>query len=168
MLKLPAYTLFAVIFFLLITTLSFAQEVLLDSVAAFVDDTAITYSEFEKKYDETSSAPAIKASALNKKDVINTMINRVLLKKMALAMKLTGKDDDDLISQFIEIKIRSYVIIREEEIERFCKEHNVKAESDDERKEVEKYLTEAEINKRLKTLIEELRAKAYIKVYIEK
>ncbi|MBF0465595.1 MAG: hypothetical protein HQK88_02535 [Nitrospirae bacterium] len=159
-----AYLLSAV----LLTGVSFAEDVLLDSVAAFVNDTAITYSEFERKYEEAERASgAANIPMLGKTDIINTMINKVLLKSMAIAMKLTGKDDDELIAKFIEIKVRSYAIVREEDIERFCKENNVKAENDEERKKIETYLIEEDVNKRLKTLIEELRSKSYIKIYVK-
>ncbi|QWR77629.1 hypothetical protein [Candidatus Magnetomonas plexicatena] len=159
-----AYLLSAIV----LTGVSFAEDVLLDSVAAIVNDTAITYSEFEKKYEEAQIfSNAAKIPMLSKTDVISTMTNRVLLKSMAIAMKLSGKDDDELIAKFVDIKVRSYAIVREEDIERFCTENKVKAESDEERKKIEKYLTEEDVNKRLKALIEELRSKSYIKIYVK-
>jgi phosphoserine phosphatase len=73
--------------------------------------------------------------------------------------------------EFIDLKIRAFIRVGESDVESFFREHTTDfpgREYDDVRDEIEKYLTEKELNERLKELLRELRAKAYIRIYLDK
>ncbi|MBF0318601.1 MAG: hypothetical protein HQL01_02180, partial [Nitrospirae bacterium] len=95
------------------------QAGLIDRVCAFVDNDAITLGEFQEVYTQTKA----KVPSITKEEVLTTMINRILLKRAALAMKISGTDEDQIIAEYIDLKVRSYVIIKEEEIEGFYNEN---------------------------------------------
>jgi hypothetical protein len=137
-----------------------------DRVVAFVDDNAITLSELEAKYEETLKV----TPAITKEEVLNTMINRLLLLDEARKMRLEAPTEDALLKEYIDLKIRSFIRIKEEEITDFYKKHisefNGK-ELDDVREDIEKYLTEKEVNERLKSHISELRDKYCLRMQLK-
>ncbi|MBF0557048.1 MAG: hypothetical protein HQK96_21240 [Nitrospirae bacterium] len=142
------------------------QAELIDHVCAFVDNDAITLSELTKSYNETRA----KIPKVTKDEVLNTMINRILLKRAALSMKIAGTDEDRIIAEYIDLKVRSYVIIKEEDIEDFYSKNKKEfagADISDVKSDIEKLLTEQEVNTRLAALLSELRKQAYVKIQLE-
>lgn len=138
----------------------------LDRVCAFVDNDAITLSEFEKTYNETKA----KIPTITKDEVLNIMINRILLKRAAVAMRIMGTDEDKIIAEYIDLKVRSYVIIKEEAIEVYYNQHKQElagADISDVRGDIEKLLIEEDVNARLKALLADLRKQAYVKLQAE-
>jgi hypothetical protein len=137
-----------------------------DRVVAFVDNDAITLSELEAKYEETLKV----TPAITKEEVLTTMVNRLLLLDEARKMKLEAPTEDALLNEYIDLKIRSFIRIKEEEITDFYKKHisefNGK-ELDDVREDIEKYLTEKEVNERLKAHINELRGKSCVRMQLK-
>lgn len=136
---------------------------LIDRVSAYVGDDVITLGELEDAYQkDVNTMPGI-----TRKEVLNTMINRAMLLREAHGMRLEAPDDEALIREYIDIKVGAFIIIKEEDIEGFYKEHKadfkglkfVKV-----RDKIEKYLMEKELNQRLKMHIEELKAKTYIRI----
>ncbi len=127
-----------------------------------MDDRAITQRELEETYDKTRK---IKPD-ISREEVLNTFINRVLLLKEAKRLRVEAKTDDELINDYIELKVRSLVRIKEEEVRAFYESHAPEfggSHFEEVREKIEEYLVEKEINGRLKRHIEELRAKAYVK-----
>ena len=144
---------------------SCGEAALNDRVAAYVDNEAVTLGELEEKYEAAKKI----SPDIRRIEVVNTMINRLLLKREAARRKILGASEDAIIEQLIDLTIRSYIIIKHEEIERFFAENIAAAASSDIesiRAEIEKYLTEIEVNRRLAKLIEELRNRAYIKIQL--
>jgi hypothetical protein len=136
-----------------------------DRVVAFVDNTAITLSELEETYAQTLRV----TPDITKDEVINTMVNRLLLVKEAKKIKLEAPSEDELLREYIDLKIRAFIRIKEEKIEDFYKKHIDEfqgKEFDAVRDEIENYLTEKELNERLKQHINELREKACIKIQL--
>ncbi len=137
-----------------------------DRVVAFVDNIAITASDLEVKYAETVKVnPEIK-----REEVLNTMINRTLMLREAKKMRLEAPSEDELLKEYIDLKIRAFIRIRDEEITDFYNKHIADfkgKELDAVRDEIEKYLTEKELNQRLKAHIQELREKACVQVQLE-
>ncbi|OHE56151.1 MAG: hypothetical protein A2Z47_06625 [Thermodesulfovibrio sp. RBG_19FT_COMBO_42_12] len=138
-----------------------------DRVVAFVDNTAITLSELEETYAQTLRVtPDIK-----KDEVLNTMVNRLLLVKEAKKIKLEAPSEDELLKEYIDLRIRAFIRIKEEEIEDFYKKHINEfqgKEFEAVRDEIENYLTEKELNERLKLHINELMEKACIKIQLSR
>ncbi len=155
-------------FFLAIGCLSLATCVyaeILERVVAYVNDSAITLSEFR----ENAQATRKKLGNVSDLDIINSMINRLLLVQEAKKMRLEAPNTDELVLDYVDIKIKSSIIISEDEIESFYNENRDKFKGQDYfavRDEIEKYLFELETNKRLKKHIEELRAKSEISIQL--
>lgn len=150
---------------LVLAVLCNGEAALLDRVAAYVGNEAVTLGELEDKYEAAKKI----SPDIQRVEVLNTMINRLLLKREAARRKITGPSDDAIIEQFIDLTIRSYIIIKYDEIEKFFVENPGKfplTDIEDIRSEVEKYLTEREVNRRLATLIEELRKQSYVKIQL--
>lgn len=134
----------------------------IDRVVAYVDETAVTLSELRNYYLETKETANI-----TEEEALNSIINRLLLLKEARAMKLEAQTDDELLKDYINIKIGSAILIKEDTIISFYNEHLKEFEGKDYltvRDIIEKYLFEAEINRRLKKHLDELRANAEVKI----
>jgi hypothetical protein len=151
------------VFGLLIAGFSHAE--VLERVVAYVNDTAITLSEFR----EDAQRARKTLGNVSDSDIINSVINSVLLLQEAKKRRLEAPNNDQLVRDYIDIKIKSSVLIKDEEIERFYHENSGQFKDQDYlevRDEIEKYLFELETNKQLKSYIEELRAKADIKIQL--
>lgn len=132
-----------------------------DHVVAFVDNTAITLSEFEEEYSKAQKV----TPGITKEEVLNAMINRVLLLREAKKIRLSEHSDDELLKEYIDLKLRTFVKIKEKDVLDYYETHSKDFQGkalEDVREEIENYLTEAELNRLLKKHIEELRKKAYI------
>ncbi|MEW5744142.1 MAG: hypothetical protein AB1805_01700 [Nitrospirota bacterium] len=131
-----------------------------------MDDTAITYSELREQYTAMSAAVG---RAVSEEEVLNGMINSLLLLKEAKKMRLEAPSKDEQIREYIDIKIKAPIIIREEEIEAFYREHRAEFSGKEYitvRDDIERYLFELETNRQLKQHLEELRKHADIAVQL--
>lgn len=134
-----------------------------DRVAAFVDDEAITNSELNEQYAQTLKAiPEITIV-----EVLDAMINRVLILREAKKYRLEGPSDDEVIKEYIDLKMRAFIRLPEAEIEKYYLENSGmfnEKEFEDVRDDIEQFLTEKELNARLKEALREFRKTAYIKI----
>jgi hypothetical protein len=139
---------------------------MIDRVVASVDDRAITLLEFNKDFEEMN-----KLHSMTKAEVLEAMINRRLLLREAKKMRFEGATDEAVIKEYLDIKIRSLIFIKEDMIRNFYAENTDKwtgHEYISVRDEIETYLVEKEFNDRLKKHLEELRDKAEINLMIDK
>jgi hypothetical protein len=134
-----------------------------DRVIAFVDDEAITSSELEEEH--------IKMREINpeitEKEVLNTIINRIVILREARKFRIEGSSPDEVINEFIDLKVRSFIRVPEAEIEKYYRENKESLsgkEYDDTRDEIEQYLTELKLNIQLKEILKDLKKTAYIKI----
>jgi len=154
----------ALLFCILYSVSCYAE--VLNRVVAYVDDTTITLLEFNKfrmKMKET-------VSSVTDEEVVNSMINRLLLFKEARKMRLEAATKDELLKDYIDIKIKASIIIKEGAIERFYSDHleDFKGKSfASVRDEIDKYLFEMEVNRQLKKHLDDLRTNAEIKIQLE-
>jgi hypothetical protein len=163
-------TIFLFSCFLLVTchlslvTASYAE--LIDRVVAFVNERAITLSELRETYERTKKVqPDISTD-----EVLNTMINRVLLLGDARKLKIEAKSDEDVLNEYMELKVRAFVRVTEEDIEDYYRKNEQEfreAPFETVRDKIEEYLEEREINNLLRRQIAELRARAYVKVLLK-
>lgn len=161
----PLYPIIFVTFLLLFALCPLLHAEIKDRVVAFADDIAITLSELEKTYADTLKI----TSNITKDEVLNTMLNRVLLSREAKKLKLEAPSEDELLKEYIELKIRAFIRINEEELTDFYKKHLNDfqgKEFESVRDEIENYLIEKELNHRLKSHINELREKACVKIQL--
>ncbi len=139
--------------------------IIIDRLAAYVDDTAITLSEFDIEFQKMSKA----TPDISKKEVMDSIINRILLIKEAKKIRLDANTEDELVNLYLDIKIRSRLFVKDEEIMNFYKEYIGEFKGQDYllvKDQIENYLLEKELNDILKKHIEELRRNAEIKVFI--
>jgi hypothetical protein len=137
-----------------------------DRVVAFVDDRAITLSEFREQYVRTKAVVA----DISEEEVINTMVNRLLMLREARQYRIEARTEDEVIREFIDLKVRAFITVGEDTIEAFYennKEQFTGRSLESTRGEIEQYLTEKALNAKLKAMLEELRKKAYIKIQLE-
>jgi len=142
------------------------ELILIDCVAAFVDDQAITLSELNEMFERTRGMHA----DVTRKEVLDTIINRAILLKEAKRLKLEASNDDELLNEYTELKVRSRVRLSQEALEEYYRENLAEfqgAPLESVREKIEEYLTEREVNKILRQQIDELRKKAYVKINVE-
>ncbi|MCX8026861.1 MAG: hypothetical protein N3A62_03245 [Thermodesulfovibrionales bacterium] len=140
-----------------------AYSQIIDKVIAYVDDYAITMYDLE----EAKKGFKDNRIDIDTDDIVNSIINKVLLRKEAKKMRLDSSETKDPINEYIDIKIRSLIFIKEEDIQRFYNENRgsfgdlpISSVKDN----IEHYLTEQEVNKQLKKHLSELRKRSNIVV----
>ncbi len=145
---------------------SVSVAALRDRVIAFVDDHAITLSELEESYKTTNAL----SRSITHEEVLNTMINRVILLKEAKKYRIEAPTIDEVLKEYIDLKIRAFIRVNDADIEKFynANRQNFQGKDyDDVRDEIDMFLTEKELNERLKETLSELRKKAYIRIYLD-
>jgi hypothetical protein len=145
----------------------------LDRVVAIVDDEIVMMSEFnEALHSALDSGLEVK-----KEDILDGLINRILLLRAAKNIKRkhiysvqTAREDNVIINEYIEKRLKAFIRISYEETEQFYRDNKEFFTEDfyDIRDEIESYLVEIELNKRLKSHLVELREKAYIRIQLDK
>lgn len=143
-----------------------AHAEVIDRVVAFIDDTAITQSELEATY-----ADAVRITpGATRREVLETMINKRLLLREGLKLKFTEGNEADIIEQYINLKVKAFIRIDEEAVRKFYNENRENMGGMDYsavRGDIERYLREMEVNRRLRDHLAELRGKSYVKVLLE-
>ncbi|TAN40904.1 MAG: hypothetical protein EPN25_06120 [Nitrospirae bacterium] len=137
-----------------------------DRVVAYVDNQAITLSEFKAQYAATLRL----TPDVTGEDVLNTMINRVILLKEAKRYRIEAPTRDEVISEYINLKLRAFIRVSDQEIEGFYRENMGRfqgREYDDVRVEIENYLSEKALNAKLKDALRDLRKNADIKIQLK-
>jgi len=137
-----------------------------ERVVAYVDNTAITLTELDKKYAEAVQV----TPAITREEVLNTMINRILLIREARKIRLKAEREDELLKEYVDLRIRSFIRIKDDEIRNFYQEHAAdfpEKDLDELREDIENYLIEQELNIMLKKHINDLRNNACIKIQLD-
>jgi len=139
---------------------------LIDRIIAYVDDQAITYSEFRAKFERMRKV----IPGISEEEVVNSMINTLVLLDQARKMRFEAVSDDDLVKEYVEIRIKSRIFIKEDEIIAYYDSHEGEFGGKDYlvvREAIEQYLLEVETNKQLKEQLEELRGKSNIVIQLK-
>jgi hypothetical protein len=156
--------LFFALYSVLFTAPLFA--LIFDRVVAFVDNEAITLSEFQERLESMRQI----SPDISEESAINTMINRILLVREARKYKIEADTEEDMVREYVDLKVRSFIRVDEKEIAAFYNE-NIdrfrKSSYEDVRDEIETYLTEKKLNERLRENLEEMRKTAYIKIQLD-
>jgi len=143
-----------------------ALPALIDRVVAFVDNEAILLSELNESYEKTKPL----APGITNAEVLETLINRRLLLIEAKKLFPELADEERMIKEYIDLKVRAFIIVPEDELRAFYEQNRKEFEGlefEDVRDQIELLLVEKEVNRKLQTHIESLRANAYIKSFIE-
>ena len=143
-----------------------SDAAIFDRVVAFVGNQAVTLSEFREQYEATKKL----SPDIAEQEVLETMINRVLLLREAKKYRIEAPTDQQMLDEYIDLKVRAFIRVSETEIETFYNENKDRFAGksyEDVRDEIEKYLTEKELNSRLKETLKELRKNAYIRIQLQ-
>ncbi|MFQ3573320.1 MAG: hypothetical protein SNJ53_01655 [Thermodesulfovibrionales bacterium] len=149
---------------LIIPTLAWAE--IIDRVVAYVDDHAITLydlKEARKDYKKNNID-------IDDKKLIESIINKTLLYKEAKKMRLEASEGKDPINEYIDIKIRSLIFVKEEDIQRFYNENKdrfLEMPLSFAKDKIEQYLIEREVNNQLKRHIQDLRQRSNIVINVD-
>jgi hypothetical protein len=149
---------------LLITAVGSAA--IFDRVVASVEDQAITLSERTAQYERTRTV----SPDITMEEVLNTMINRALLLREARKYRIEARSREEIVREFIDLKIRAFIRVSEAETEDFYRKNAARFEGKDfeaVREEIEHYLTELRMNERLKETLAGLRRSANITVQLD-
>ena len=163
--NLTLFLVFTSAFLLLTSSLSVVDAEMKDRVVAFVDNDAITLSELEERYAQTLHI----TPDITREEVLHTMVNRLLLLREARKIKLEALSEDELLQEYIDLKIRAFIRVNEEDIVNFYEEHIEDfqgKELETVREEIEKVLIEKALNERLKSHINELKEKSCVKIQL--
>jgi hypothetical protein len=145
---------------------------ILDRVVAVVNDETILLSEIEEAFQEANDA----ALEVTREEVLNGLINRILLLNQAKNMKRkhiysvqTEREDNILINEYLEKRLKAFIRIPYTELEVFYQENKEFFTEDflEVRDEIEAYLIEIELNKRLSEQLKKLRDETYIRIQLE-
>jgi hypothetical protein len=151
---------------MMLPQLPLAQAAIHDRVVAFVDNQAITLSEFEEQY-----AGTLKLSPeITREEVLNTMINRILLLKEARKYRIEAPTKEEVLNEYINLKVRAFIRVSDAATEAFYKENTAQFAGRDYetvRGEIENYLTEKMLNERLKEILRDFRKSSYIRVQMK-
>lgn len=149
-------TLFNIIF------ISIGHCEIINRVVAYVDNQVITLKDFLKFKDEITK----KVQQISNKEIVELLINRKLLVKKGKELFFEGQEED-IINNYIEIKVKSKIIITENQIKDYYEENKKFLGTESYltlREQIEKYLFEKELNIKLKALIQELKDESDIKI----
>ncbi len=166
----PALKILLIVFVLVTISCSlltaFSSAEIFDRVVAFVNDQAITLSELQEQYGKAKKL----APDITEEEVLNTMINRLLLLSEAKKYSIEAPTKEEILNEYIDLKVRAFITVSEKDIEAFYESNKEKfagKDLEDVREEIEKYLTEKELNTRLKEALKELRKNAYIRIQLK-
>lgn len=154
--------LFAFLFVLLFRGLLSAETI--DRVVAYVDYEAITLREFNASYEE-----ALRSNpGLTKEEALDAVINRFLLLRKARLLRLEARDEEELLKEYVELKVRAFIKISEQDLKAYYNKNRKefgKLGFDESRDRIEARLRDEELNKMLRGHIEALRSKSDIRVF---
>lgn len=154
------------ILILLFFSAKYSQGIIIDKVAAYVNETAITLSDIEFEQQKMRN----KVPSLTQREIIESMINRILLIKEAKKIKIDSHSEDELINLYLEVKIKSRLFIKEDILLDFYRANIEQFKGQDYlivKDEIEKYLIEKQFNEILKQHLDELRKRSEIKILIK-
>ena len=138
----------------------------MDRVVAFIDEEAITLSELEDAY-----ARAVKINLnATKLEVLNTLVNSCLLLQEARRLRIDAPTEKQMLREYIDLRVKAFVRVAEADIREFYDKNTGEffgLQFASVKGDIAGYLKEKEVNLRLTQHIEELRAKAYVKLQLD-
>jgi len=144
----------------------------LERIVAIVNDDLILLSEFQEALKSAKEAD----SAASPEGILNDMIDDLLLLNEARKFRIsafdksgkTASDNEAVIHEYIDRRIKALIHISYEDIERYYQMNRDglyrDREINDVRDAIEEQLAEAELETKLREHIEELRKTAYIRI----
>jgi hypothetical protein len=146
------------------------QAEVLERIVAIVNNNVILLSEYE----EALEAARKSDQRVTEDAVLDEMINRILILEQAKRLSLGSTsdstenvDDNKLIKEYIDRRIKAFIHIPIDEIESDYKNNRgrfAEREFYEVKDEIEDYLVERALKRKIAEHFEELRRKAYIRI----
>lgn len=143
-----------------------ARAALIDRVVAFVGDDAILASDLDKAYEKARAV----TPDITKKEVLETLINRRLLLREAKKLFPETTDEDTLMKDYMDLRIRAFIKIPEQDIQAFYEQNKARfggVPYEEVKDKIEILLQEKEVNRRLASHLQDLRAANYVRTFPE-
>jgi len=160
------------ILFFTATNLMNSYGEIIERIVAIVNNNIILLSELTEECKSATQS----GEEVDKKKILNRMIDDVLLLQEAAKFGMgTGvryekkKDAQTVIKEFIQIRIRAFIHIPQQEIEEYYNAHRDQYQNKgffEARDEIEDRMADERMKTRLAAYIDELRRKAYIRVQL--
>lgn len=153
----------AVLLFFLVCCrgVSFAETI--DRVVAYVDDEAITLRELNAAYE---AALQLNPGTTREK-VLDSMIDRFLLLREARLLRLEAPDEEELLNEYVELKVKAFIKISEQDLKAYYQRNRKdfgELDFDAARDGIEALLQKREVSKMLEGHIQTLRSRYDIKI----
>lgn len=142
--------------------ISTAFPEVIDRVVAYVDNYVITLRDFKNMAEKMKE----KMPEIKNEEILEIMLNRAVLFNKAKEVFIEG-NEEEIINNYIELKIKSTILIPENKIREYYEQNKTQFKEIpyiSVRNEIEKYLFEKELNKKLKEHIDELKKDMDIKI----
>ncbi|NOX21378.1 MAG: hypothetical protein GXO99_09040 [Nitrospirae bacterium] len=129
---------------------------IVDRVVAYVGYDAITYVDLTEFIEKMHK----KGIDIKPREAVKTLVNRLIFIKEARRLRLQASNNDALIQKYIDIKIKPFVFIKDEEVLAYYKEHiDVFKDRPFEqlREEITRVLFEKKLNRAIKEHLKKLK-----------
>lgn len=146
---------------------AFASDAaVIDRVVAYVDDHAITERELGAAHSRSHSEGLKPTKAQS----LEALINKILIKAEALKLRIEGESDDVLVREYINLKVRAFITIKEKDVLAHYKENQWKykgASYDSIKGDIRILLEEKAVNEKLKRQLKILRKGSSIRIMLD-
>lgn len=135
----------------------------IDKVVAYINNTAIT----KRELDEQHSKNLLIFPEISRRQTLEAMINTKLMLIDARKMRLSAADDTKLLQKYLDLKVRSLVLVTDNDVTEYFRENREKfgnSSLQDVKETIRVYLEEALYNKLIKDHINSLMQRSVIKI----
>ncbi len=139
---------------------------IIDRVVAYVDDRAITQLELDMVHQRALSSGLRPTKA----DTLEKLINRILLVNEALKLRMKGDSEEELVHEYIDLKVRAFITLRDTDVKQYYIENRWKYKGvpyESLKDDIRKLLEEKKVNINLRRLLEKLHDEADIRIMLE-
>ncbi len=150
---------------LLVALPSVSPAGVIDRVVAYVDDRAITERELDTVHQRAISSGLRPTRA----ETLEKLINRILLVGEALKLRIEGANEDELVHEYIDLKVRAFITLRDSDVRQHYLENSWKykgASYESIKDNIRQLLEEKEVNASLRRHLEKIREKADIRIML--
>ncbi len=136
-----------------------------DKLVAYIDEIAITSRELDNAHAEWVTQ-SLKRS---RTQTLEALINTTLILREARRLRLIAPDDSSLIHQYLDLKVRALIFVREVEVKGYYDDNIDKFVGityEEASAEIRRYLTELNYNEKLRQHMQSLRDNAHIRILL--
>lgn len=135
----------------------------IDRVVAFIDDTAITKRELDNQHSRDRRI----SPSITREQTLEAMINTALMLREASKLRLSARDDAQLLNKYLDLKIRAVILVSDKDVAVYFNNNRARLGNKsfrDIKGDIRILLEELKYNQILSEHINTLRTKARIKI----